>query len=762
MQYGNLANVLENISDAYFALDNNWRFTYVNAKAQQLLRKTWDELIGHHICDVLEEVGESSFISRYQEAMATGQIVEFEGYAKPYNAWARVKAVPCSEGLMVFFDDITAKKYLHRLNETLNAIRKLSVEMADIDGFLQAMIVQLAQGMNCSAGVGCTCQSNDWRIKYIYNLPAVHIGSNVPEKALAHLMEAIFRQKPVVFTDENIPLKRPADISAGHPCTILAMPLFVRDNPLGGIFLYQAGRDFNESQLDFAKRAMEFIKPLLTNVVLEFQDKKHLATFKAILEQVPIGIALLDTRLRFTQVNTWLANKFNTTAEETIGCNFREVITDRLGLVQAEQLKAIYRHTLETGEAYVASAWSPPVAEVYFDWMLNRIEVDGVAVGLLLTTIDVSKHVQMQKELEIYRQQLERLVEKRTAELRRANERFYTAFNASPGFMIIHNVQGRIIDVNSSFINLTGWSKNEVMGSSVCELNLFSREVGQDIRRRFWRDGHIKNQEIAFITKDGQTRTGLLSAEKIMLDGKIHMLTLVTDVTELKLMEREMVRLDRLNLVGQMAAGISHEVRNPMTTVRGFLQMLLRKEECNKYYEYFELMISELDRANSIISEFLSVTKTKQSSCVETDLNDIIKTLEPLLTTDAVVKGKGIRLDLGDIPRLWLNEKEIRQLLLNLVRNGLEAMPQAGAVTIRTYEENGQVVLAVQDQGTGILPHILSRLGTPFLTSKVNGTGLGLAVCYSIAERHDAKIEVSTASTGTTFCVKFNQLRECV
>jgi signal transduction histidine kinase len=211
------------------------------------------------------------------------------------------------------------------------------------------------------------------------------------------------------------------------------------------------------------------------------------------------------------------------------------------------------------------------------------------------------------------------------------------------------------------------------------------------------KNGYIHNQEISFITKEGQNRFAIFSAEKIVLDGVCHILGMATDVTDMKLMKSELVRLDRLNLVGQMAAGISHEVRNPMTTVRGFLQMLLKKEDCKQYRDYFELMISELDRANLILSEFLSVAKPTPATYVETDLNAIIRAIEPLMTTDAVLAGNNIVLKLDNTRRLLLNEKEIRQLLLNLVRNALEAMTRPGTVTIRTYEEAGQVVLAIQD-----------------------------------------------------------------
>ena len=118
---------------------------------------------------------------------------------------------------------------------------------------------------------------------------------------------------------------------------------------------------------------------------------------------------------------------------------------------------------------------------------------------------------------------------------------------------------------------------------------------------------------------------------------------------------------------------------------------------------------------------------------------------------------KYLSVELADTIDLSLNEKEIRQLILNLVRNGLEAMSHGGNLTIRTFMDNESVILSVQDQGNGIEINVLEKLGTPFFTTKENGTGLGLAVCYSIAARHNAKIEIESNSSGTIFFVRFNQ-----
>ncbi|MEG6521974.1 GAF domain-containing protein [Desulfotomaculum sp. 1211_IL3151] len=222
--------------------------------------------------------------------------------------------------------------------------------------------------------------------------------------------------------------------------------------------------------------------------------------------------------------------------------------------------------------------------------------------------------------------------------------------------------------------------------------------------------------------------------------------------------ELELKRLDRLNLIGQMAAGISHEVRNPMTTVRGFLQMLQSKEECSRYQDFFKLMIEELDRTNSMLTEFLSITKIKPEELRVESINQIINAMIPLIQADAVGQYKYVETQLNDVPNLLLDSKEIRQLVLNLCRNGLEAMPGGKYLTISTYKEDNYVVVAVKDQGTGIKPELLKIIGTPFFSTKANGTGLGLGICYSIAARHNAEIEIQTGQDGTTFLVKFKIL----
>ncbi|MFX4261994.1 ATP-binding protein [Pelotomaculum propionicicum] len=221
--------------------------------------------------------------------------------------------------------------------------------------------------------------------------------------------------------------------------------------------------------------------------------------------------------------------------------------------------------------------------------------------------------------------------------------------------------------------------------------------------------------------------------------------------------KNKFLRLDQLDLVGQLAAGIGHEIRNPMTTVKGFLQLFKEKERYNQDKDHLDLMIEELDRVNLIITEFLNLAKNKAVELKIQSLNKKIRTIFPMLQADAMKQDKDIRLELGEIPHIKIDKNEIKQLILNIVRNGLEAMSPGGTIIIRTYSDENAVVLSVQDNGKGIDSDVLTLIGTPFLTTKDTGTGLGLAVCYSIASRHNAKIDIETGSEGTTFFIRFKE-----
>ncbi|OPX83338.1 MAG: Sporulation kinase E [Pelotomaculum sp. PtaB.Bin104] len=339
--------------------------------------------------------------------------------------------------------------------------------------------------------------------------------------------------------------------------------------------------------------------------------------------------------------------------------------------------------------------------------------------------------------------------------LRLSEERFYKAFYNNPIPMaIVRFSDDRHTEVNKSYEHFFGYNREDVIDRTVLDLGLGIEEF-KLYNKLLTEQGFIRNLNVLFKTKRGDFRNVLLSCEIIELSNEKCRLATINDITDLKKMENKMARLERLNLVGQMAAGIGHEIRNPMTTIRGFLQLLKGKERYAQDQNYMNTMIEELDRANTIISGFLSLARNKVEDIKIQSLNERIEDLFPLFSADAMEKQNDIKLELSVIPDLLLDKNEIHQLILNLVRNGIEAMEPGGVLTIKTFQDGNEVVLAVQDQGKGIPPENLEKIGQPFFTTKENGTGLGLATCYSIAERHNAKIDIETSTDGTTIFIRF-------
>lgn len=366
--------------------------------------------------------------------------------------------------------------------------------------------------------------------------------------------------------------------------------------------------------------------------------------------------------------------------------------------------------------------------------------------------------------------ELEKKVEERTLELLSTNEklqqeiaerkkitdhlyvsqeRFRKIFESSPNLMAIVSLEsGTYIDVNTSWLEFTGYRYNELYNQKM-NLHDFIEEANG---KRIHLENPIRNMKILYKTKSGEMRAGLLSSELIDIDPEPCILFVLTDITERDLLEKGLTRLDRLNLIGEMAAGIAHEIRNPMTTVYGFLQ-IAKNSEVSK--DIIELMLDELDRANSIITEFLNLAKNKVSYKKRHQINSIIEALFPLIQAEALRANKQVILDLQPCSEILIDEKEIRQLILNIALNGLDAMTQGGKLTITTFAKEHTVVLNIKDQGTGISPEVLEKIGTPFFTTKDSGTGLGLAICYSIAKRHQAEIDIETGQKGTAFSITF-------
>jgi two-component system, sporulation sensor kinase E len=217
----------------------------------------------------------------------------------------------------------------------------------------------------------------------------------------------------------------------------------------------------------------------------------------------------------------------------------------------------------------------------------------------------------------------------------------------------------------------------------------------------------------------------------------------------------------RLDAIEQIAASLAHGIRNPLTVIKGYLQFCQSNPSyCTR--ESFNLMMQEVECIEELINSLISLARNKAIEKSPQDLNQILIKLFPVIQAEAIQHGITAELCLSDIlPVLEANREELRQLIVNLTRNGLEAMSGSGRLTIGTGSEAGKVVLSVQDEGSGISPEQIKKIFDPFYTTKVGNVGLGLAIGLSIVERHQGNIQIaSNIGEGTTVRVVFPILEQ--
>jgi signal transduction histidine kinase len=224
--------------------------------------------------------------------------------------------------------------------------------------------------------------------------------------------------------------------------------------------------------------------------------------------------------------------------------------------------------------------------------------------------------------------------------------------------------------------------------------------------------------------------------------------------TRLKLND-ELRHKEKLAAVGRFATSISHEVRNPLASLKGFTQ--LQHEKHPEDGEYYTIMTNEIERISSLLDDLLVIGKPKGMQFESHDLKEIIDYVLKVMESDAKDQGIQFMTVTGpDLPRVDCDAKHLKQVLINLIKNGMEAMPAGGQISVQAEMAGpGAVLLAIKDEGQGIPQEELDQLGTPFHTTKSDGTGLGLMVSFKIIEEHNGNIQYdSEEGHGTTVSIK--------
>lgn len=343
--------------------------------------------------------------------------------------------------------------------------------------------------------------------------------------------------------------------------------------------------------------------------------------------------------------------------------------------------------------------------------------------------------------------------EKMEKEMRASELKFRRVFECSMDGLILWDNQFRIVDINCAAEKILGLSEKKIKGCRFYDLFPHQRDKKKEIIHHIEKviqDGE-HNSSIEIDTMDGRKRYFDYSTKKEIVEGLNF--TIIKDVSDKIVMQEQLQKSDRLNVIGELAAGIAHEIRNPMTALKGFIQLL---ESCitAEHAMYYQVITSELARIDSIINEFLILAKPQAIRFQEKDINKIIRETVELLDAQAVLYNVQFKTKYNDnLPPLYCEPNQLKKVFINIIKNAIEVMPDGGnvSITIKRTEKN-QVKVSIKDEGMGIPKEKMNRLGEPFYTTKERGTGLGLMVSYRIIEDHKGTIQIeSEEGKGTVF-----------
>jgi two-component system sensor histidine kinase HydH len=223
---------------------------------------------------------------------------------------------------------------------------------------------------------------------------------------------------------------------------------------------------------------------------------------------------------------------------------------------------------------------------------------------------------------------------------------------------------------------------------------------------------------------------------------------LIRDLTTVKLLEKELQRNERLAALGKMAAGVAHELRNPLSSIKG-LALLLKSNlsDPSNEAETADILVKEVERLNRGIGELLDYAKPGQLIREVVSIQEIIEKTVLLVRIDAESYGITIRVETDDkLPQVLVDKDKMNQVFLNLLLNAIQAMEQGGELLVRTEKDGRNIIIKVLDNGVGIETENLGRVFDPYFTTKNDGTGLGLAMSSKIIEEHDGWIELSSVA----------------
>lgn len=326
-----------------------------------------------------------------------------------------------------------------------------------------------------------------------------------------------------------------------------------------------------------------------------------------------------------------------------------------------------------------------------------------------------------------------------------------------PEGLITTDEQGRITLMNTAAADLFNTEAGQLEGTKLDDLAGIPWAA---MLQRIHAGKPVDEEEYTLVTAQKEPVPVSVTGSEIINEENVHLgfLFLVEDIRERKRLQEQLRRSERLSTLGHMGARVAHEIRNPLSSVKGFARYFYDKMPAGGGKEIASTMMDEVDRLNRVVTELLDFARPSPVTMQEGNINEVISRALRLTEDDARTKGIRIAFEATpDVPSLFMDFERLTQVFLNLFINAMQAMEQGGTLGVTTTRVgNSKLMVSVTDTGSGMSEEVLHNVFSPYYTTKATGTGLGLAIVLKILEEHTSEISVdSVAGQGTTFRVTF-------
>jgi PAS domain S-box-containing protein len=486
------------------------------------------------------------------------------------------------------------------------------------------------------------------------------------------------------------------------------------------------------------------------------------ARYKALFDLVADSVFMVDPNSMIVAVNKREEQALGYAEANVVGRSLLEVVLPGYHDALRGWLSDII-----TGQRKVSTQ---EVMVHHADGLETPAEMDLIRVGVadqLLVMVqlrDITDRKKLERQMQTYREELEQNVRARTREIEETKQYLENLLENANDVIYTLDTEQRFTYVNSK-IEAWGYRKDDLLGRPYLAL-LSKRHRGRRLKNTL-DIGAKQVYEVEVVTRTGELRAVMVSVSPLhSAEGTIlGVLGIARDMTETKKLEQQIRNSEKLASVGKLAAGVAHEINNPLGGILNCLYNLRKGTlSASRQEEYRASMEDGVRRVQKIVRQLLDFSQQHEPEFAQTDINHVVDRV--LVLTTHLFAPNRIELVTGlghGLPNVMVDRHMIEQVLMNLILNAVQAMKDGGVLTIRTSVIEGVCLIEVRDTGSGIAPAVLPRIFDPFFTTKSEGegTGLGLSVSLGIVERHGGKILVDTeVGKGTTFTLCLPVSRE--